>query len=74
MPLTPYKDDMLEVFSSALLGVNEYNELRLCGLRGLHDMILLNKFLSENEIGLILQYFNKIILDEQDQDIVYVFT
>ncbi|CAG8773114.1 19273_t:CDS:10, partial [Racocetra persica] len=70
MPLAPYKDDMLDVFSSALLGINEYNELRLCGLRGLHDMILLNNFLSDNEIGLILQYFNKIILDEQDQDIV----
>ncbi|CAG8718188.1 16808_t:CDS:2, partial [Cetraspora pellucida] len=70
MPLTPYKDEMLEVFSSALLGINEYNELRLCGLRGLHDMILLNKFLSDSEIGLILQYFNKIIIEEQDQDIV----
>ncbi|CAG8605299.1 8685_t:CDS:10, partial [Gigaspora rosea] len=70
MPLVSYKDDMFEVFSSALLGINEYNELRLCGLQGLHDMILLNKFLSDNEIGVILQYFNKIILDEQDQDIV----
>lgn len=70
MPLVTYKDDMFEVFSSALLGINEYNELRLCGLQGLHDMILLNKFLSDNEIGVILQYFNKIILDEQDQDIV----
>ncbi|CAG8591106.1 1548_t:CDS:10, partial [Cetraspora pellucida] len=69
MPLTPYKDEMLEVFSSALLGINEYNELRLCGLRGLHDMILLDKFLSDSEIGLILQYFNKIIIDEQDQGI-----
>ncbi|CAG8738736.1 10758_t:CDS:10, partial [Dentiscutata erythropus] len=70
MPLVSYKDDMFEIFSSALLGINEYNELRLCGLQGLHDMILLNKFLSDSEIGVILQYFNKIILDEQDQDIV----
>ncbi|CAG8542540.1 9825_t:CDS:10, partial [Acaulospora colombiana] len=66
----PYKDDLLGIFGPALLEVNEYSELRLCGLRGLYDMILLNDFLSDNEIGIILQYFNKIVLNDSDQDIV----
>ncbi|CAG8627666.1 4011_t:CDS:10 [Funneliformis caledonium] len=67
--LLPYKNDYLEIFSSALYNQNEYNELRLCGLRGLHDMIFLRQFFEDNEIGVILQYFNRTILEETDREI-----
>ncbi|CAI2171239.1 19808_t:CDS:10 [Funneliformis geosporum] len=67
--LLPYKNDYLEIFSSALYNRNEYNELRLCGLRGLHDMIFLRQFFEDNEIGVILQYFNRAILEETDREI-----
>ena len=68
-PLSTYKDDYMEMFSSALLNQNEYNELRLCGLCGLYDMILLHQFLNDNEIGVILQYFNRAVSEETDQEI-----
>jgi len=68
-PLLSYKDVYFEIFISALYNQNEYNELRLCGLRGLHDMIFLRQFLNDNEIGVILQYFNRAILEETDQEI-----
>lgn len=60
----------MEIFSSALLNQNEYNESRLCGLRGLHDMIMLNQFFNDNEIGIIIQYFNQAILEETDKEIM----
>jgi DNA repair/transcription protein MET18/MMS19 len=59
----------MEIFSSALLNLNEYNELRLCGLFGLHDMTLLYQFFNDDEIGIILQYFNRAVLEETDQEI-----
>jgi DNA repair/transcription protein MET18/MMS19 len=68
-PLLSYKDDYMEIFSSALLNQNEYNELRLCGLRGLHDMIMLHQFFNDNEIGVIIQYFNQSILEDTDKEI-----
>ncbi|RIA93901.1 Dos2-interacting transcription regulator of RNA-Pol-II-domain-containing protein [Glomus cerebriforme] len=69
-PLSNYKYDYMEIFSSALLNQNEYNELRLCGLRGLYEMILLRQFFNDDEIGVILQYFNRAILEETEQEIV----
>lgn len=59
----------MEIFSSALLSQNEYNELRLCGLLGLHDMILLHQFFNDDEIGITLQYFNRAVLEETDREI-----
>ncbi|CAB4400794.1 unnamed protein product [Rhizophagus irregularis] len=68
-PLSSFKDVYIEIFSSALLSQNEYNELRLCGLLGLHDMIFLHQFFNDDEVGIILQYFNRAVLEETDQEI-----
>ncbi|CAG8443712.1 9188_t:CDS:10 [Diversispora eburnea] len=71
IPLISFKNDLLRIFSSALMKTEEYNELRLCGLRGLHGMILLRQFLLDHEIEDILKYFNQIILiQDNDQDII----
>ncbi|RHZ75216.1 hypothetical protein Glove_216g121 [Diversispora epigaea] len=71
IPLISFKKDLLRMFSSALMKTDEYSELRLCGLRGLHGMILLKQFLSDHEIEDILKYFNQIILiQDNDQDII----
>ncbi|CAH1762414.1 11976_t:CDS:10 [Entrophospora sp. SA101] len=68
-PLISYKDELLEIFSSALLSINEYNELRSIGVNGIYNMILLDKFLSDDEISILLQYYNQIILNELDQEL-----
>ncbi|CAG8610375.1 3379_t:CDS:10 [Ambispora leptoticha] len=68
-PLLTYKDEFFEIFSGPLVTTNEYNELRLVSLKGLYSMILIRKFLSDNEIGIVLQHFNQVILTEYNQEI-----
>ncbi|KAI8099496.1 Dos2-interacting transcription regulator of RNA-Pol-II-domain-containing protein [Halteromyces radiatus] len=68
-PLLPYKDRFFGMFESSLLASNEYNGLRLCGLHGLKLMILHANYLTENEVGVAIQSFNKIILEETDDEL-----
>ncbi|KAI8387304.1 Dos2-interacting transcription regulator of RNA-Pol-II-domain-containing protein [Blakeslea trispora] len=68
-PLMDYKDRLFGIFESCLIASNEYNLLRLSGLRGLRLMILSNGFLESNEVGLAIQSINKILLDEQDEEL-----
>ncbi|CAJ0841468.1 15411_t:CDS:10 [Entrophospora sp. SA101] len=51
-PLISYKDELLEIFSSALLSINEYNELRSIGVNEITLPIILDK-LPNNENDLI---------------------
>ncbi|KAG9304984.1 hypothetical protein G9A89_007387 [Geosiphon pyriformis] len=67
-PLLTYKDEYLGIFTSVVIASNEYSQFRLTGLRGLHSMILLREFLTNNEIGVVLQYFNKILLTETEEE------
>ncbi|CAG8494992.1 1280_t:CDS:10, partial [Ambispora gerdemannii] len=69
-PLLAFKDELFEIFSGSLITTNEYSELRLISLIGLYSMILIRQFLSDNETGIVLQYFNRVILTEYDQEII----
>jgi DNA repair/transcription protein MET18/MMS19 len=68
-PLLTFKDRFFELFTNALLSSNEYNALRLAGVRGLHGMILLREFLSETEISYAVQYFVRIVLEDPDSEL-----
>ncbi|KAI9315826.1 RNAPII transcription regulator C-terminal-domain-containing protein [Dichotomocladium elegans] len=68
-PLMAYKDRFFAMFESALMGSNEYNGLRLSGVKGLELMVLSKNFLSANELALAVQSFNKILLDEPDEEL-----
>ncbi|ORZ06644.1 Dos2-interacting transcription regulator of RNA-Pol-II-domain-containing protein [Absidia repens] len=68
-PLLPYKDRFFGMFESSLLASNEYNGLRLCGLHGLKLMVLHSNYLTENEVGVAIQSFNKILLEELDDEL-----
>ncbi len=64
-PLEPFKDRLYEVFSRALMGSNKEDvSLRLVALRGLRHMVELRRFLADEEIGMIVQYFDDILLEE----------
>lgn len=68
-PLIQHKDRFFGIFESSLLASNEYNLLRLSGLNGLKLMVLSRGFLESNEIGLAVQSINKVLLDEQDEEL-----
>lgn len=68
-PLIQHKDRFFGIFESSLMASNEYNLLRLSGLTGLKLMILSKGFLEPNEVGLAVQSINKILLDEQDEEL-----
>ncbi|KAF9116754.1 hypothetical protein BGX27_011068 [Mortierella sp. AM989] len=67
-PLT-FKDRFFELFTNAIMASNEYNALRLAGVKGLHGMILLREFLSETEISYAVQYFVNIVLEDPDVEL-----
>ncbi|KAF9936405.1 hypothetical protein BGZ67_002401 [Mortierella alpina] len=68
-PLLTFKDRFFELFTNALMSSNEYNALRLAGVKGLHGMILLREFLSETEISYAVQYFVRILLEDPDTEL-----
>ncbi|KAI9137437.1 Dos2-interacting transcription regulator of RNA-Pol-II-domain-containing protein, partial [Paraphysoderma sedebokerense] len=68
-PLGLYKDTFIQLFSSALTASNEYLGLRKIGAGGLFEMIMLRDFLSEDEVGVIIQYFNQVIVSDNDSDL-----
>ncbi|KAI9884489.1 MAG: hypothetical protein M1823_003737 [Watsoniomyces obsoletus] len=64
-PLERFKDRLYEVFSRALMGSNKDDvSLRLVALQGLHHMTELRKLLADEEIGMVVQYFDDILLEE----------
>ncbi|KAF9903591.1 hypothetical protein BX616_001587, partial [Lobosporangium transversale] len=68
-PLLTFKDRFFELFTGAIMSSNEYNALRLAGVKGLHGMILLREFLSETEISYAVQYFVRIVLEDPDTEL-----
>ncbi|KAF9182984.1 hypothetical protein BGZ51_004321 [Haplosporangium sp. Z 767] len=68
-PLLTFKDRFFELFTNAIMSSNEYNALRLAGVKGLHGMILLREFLSETEISYAVQYFVRIVLEDPDAEL-----
>lgn len=50
-PMLAYKDRLFGIFESSLLASNEYDGLRLNGLKGLKLMILTSNYLTSNEVS-----------------------
>ncbi|EWC45959.1 hypothetical protein DRE_04752 [Drechslerella stenobrocha 248] len=67
--LEPFKDKLFEIYSKALMGASKGEvSFRLAGLAGLTKMSRIRNFLADNEIGLIIQFFDEVILtEEKDQ-------
>lgn len=61
-----YKDKLLAIYSRALMStVKEEVSYRLTAAKGLLLLAQMPFVLDENEVGLIVQHFNEIVLDEE---------
>ena len=61
-PLYPFKDDLFKIFSQALMSTaREEFSFRLLALKCLSLLCTLRSYLTGNEIGMVVQYFNEII-------------
>lgn len=64
--LAEFKDRLLAIYSRALMStVREEVSYRLAAAKGLLLLAEQKTLLDENEIGLIVQHFNEIVLDEE---------
>ncbi|WEW58408.1 hypothetical protein PRK78_003876 [Emydomyces testavorans] len=65
-PLSAFKDQLIESFSQALMktGKDEV-PIRMVALQGILQLSILRDFLQDNEIGLYVQYFGNLLLNEQ---------
>lgn len=64
-PLEPFKDRLFEISSQALMSTaSEEVSFRLVAIQALLRLCMLRKYLQENEIGMVVQYFDEIVLTE----------
>ncbi len=65
-PLEHFKDKFLEIYSQAMMGtVKEEVSFRVTAAKGLLLMSKMRKFLADNEIGLVVQHYNEVVLQEE---------
>ena len=65
-PLQPFKDKLLAVYGQVLMStVKEEVSFRVAAAKGLLLLSKMRDFLHDNEIGLIVQYYNEIVLSEE---------
>ncbi len=64
-PLGPFKERIFELSSQALMSsAADEVSFRIVALRGLLRLCLLGRYLQDNEIGMVVQYFDEIVLLE----------
>ena len=64
-PLDGFHDRLFELTSQALMSTaKEEVSFRIVALKGLLRLCLLQAYLKDNEIGMAIQYFNEIVLEE----------
>ena len=64
-PLEPFKDRLVELSSQALMSTTaDEVSFRVVALKALLRLCLLRRYLQDNEIGMVIQYFDEIVLLE----------
>jgi DNA repair/transcription protein MET18/MMS19 len=75
VPVMVLKDDIFEVYSKGFLGSNsEETTYKLTALDGFRKLLSLQGLLADNEIGIIVQYFNDVVLKDENEDTWYLTT
>ena len=68
-PLEPFKDRLFEVFSQALMGTpREEVSFLIVALKCLSRLSSLPRFLQDNEAGLAVQYFDEVVLLDNESE------
>lgn len=63
VPLSTLKDDLFEIYSKGFLGSSsEEVTYKLTALDGFRKLLSMKGFLAINEIGIVVQYFNDVVL------------
>ena len=66
-----YKDPILDFYSRSLMGTSKIElTLRISAVKHLSEIASVNHLLSNDEIGLIVQYLNDVVLDENKQELI----
>ena len=66
-PIMEFKDKLFEVYSQALMGVNkEEVGFRIVALKGLGVLSTIRRFFADNEVGMVVQYFNEVVLENEE--------
>jgi DNA repair/transcription protein MET18/MMS19 len=69
IPIMLVKDDLFEVFSKGFLGSSSEEAMyKLTALDGFKKLLSLKGFLSNNEVGIVVQYFDDIVLRDENDD------
>jgi DNA repair/transcription protein MET18/MMS19 len=72
MPVFVLKDDLFEVYSKGFLGsTSEETVYKGTALDGFRKLFRLKRFLMNNEIGIIIQYFNDVVLKDTNEETWY---
>ncbi|KAI9781234.1 MAG: hypothetical protein M1835_004338 [Candelina submexicana] len=65
-PLVAFRDRLFEIFSQALMSTaKEEVSLRVVALKGLLRLCRLRNFFEDSEIGMVVQYFDEVVLLEE---------
>lgn len=68
--LEPYKDRIIEFYSKSLMGSSKVElTLRTSAVKHLSEIASIKGFLTNEEIGLITQYFDDVVLDDNQQEL-----
>lgn len=68
--LMPYKDRIIEFYSKSLMGTAKTEvHLRLSAVSHFSEITQIEGFLSKDEIGLIVQYLDDVVLDDNKQEL-----
>lgn len=66
-PMMEFKDKLFEMYSKALMGVNkEEIGFRIVALKGLGVLSTVRRFFADNEVGMVVQYFNEVVLENEE--------
>ena len=69
IPVSVVKDDLFEVYSKGFLGSSsEERTYKLAALEGFQKLLIIKGILTINEIGIIIQYFDDVVLRDENED------
>jgi hypothetical protein len=69
IPIMSIKDDLFEVYSKGFLGSSsDETTYKLTALEGFRKLLSLKGILTNNEIGIVVQYFNDVVLRDENED------
>ncbi|KAL7267583.1 hypothetical protein RUND412_009827 [Rhizina undulata] len=68
-PLSEFREKLFEMYSQVLMGsTKEETSFRITALKGLARLCKIRNFLEESEVGMVVQYFDEVVLEEEEKE------